>query len=304
MIPLVFITGFLGSGKTTFLRHVVRSHRGRRLVYLVNEFAPADVDGPLIECPPDDLISVVGGSIFCRCLVTDFIRHLRAVAERAANPDTPVDGVVIEASGIADPGVVPRMLEETRLDGPYRLARVVSIVDPGTFATLVQTLPNLSAQIVASDVALLNKTDLYPLDKVAETERALRDLNASLEIMRTSFCAADIDLLAPRRVQRLDGQYARCADPNYEVITCTVDRTVDTNALTAALGGLCDVLYRAKGYFPAAAGLQHLDASPSGLTVRPAPRPDLPPRLVFILRPGARARLEPLLANLASDSPA
>ncbi|MBN1510777.1 MAG: GTP-binding protein [Phycisphaerae bacterium] len=304
MIPLAFITGFLGSGKTTFLRHVVRSHCGRRLVYLVNEFAPVDVDGPLIECPPEDLISVVGGSIFCRCLVTDFIRHLRAVAERAANSDTPVDGVVIEASGIADPGVVPRMLEETRLDGPFRLARVVSVVDPGTFATLVQTLPNLSAQIVASDVALLNKMDLYPPDKVAETERALRDLNASLEIVRTAFCAADIDLFAPRRAQPLDGQYARCADPNYEVITCTVDRTVDTNALTAALGGLSDVLYRAKGYFPAAAGLQHLDASPSGLTVRPAPRPDLPPRLVFIVRPGARARLEPLLANLASDSPA
>ena len=304
MIPLAFVTGFLGSGKTTFLQHVVRTHRGRRLVFLVNEFAPVDVDGPLIECPPDDLISVVGGSIFCRCLVTDFIRHLQAVAGRAANPDTPVDGVVIEASGIADPGVVPRMLEETRLDGPFRLARVVSVVDPGTFATLVQTLPNLSAQIVASDVALLNKSDLYSPDRLDETERALRTINASLDIVRTSFCAADIDLFTPRCAQARAGQYALCADPNYEVMTITADRVLDANALTAALRELSDVLYRAKGYFPTAAGLQHLDASPSGLTLRPAPRPDLPPRLVFILRPGARTRLEPLLANLAPANPA
>ncbi len=301
MIPLALITGFLGSGKTTFLRHVVRTHRDRRLIFLVNEFAPVDVDGPLIECSPDDLICVVGGSIFCRCLVTDFIRHLRAVAERAANPDTPVDGVVIEASGIADPGVVPRMLEETRLAEPFQLGRIVSVVDPGTFATLVQTLPNLSAQIAASDVALLNKTDLHPPEKLEATERALRAINASLDIVRTSFCVTDIDLFAPRGAAALDGRYALCADPNYEVITVALDRPLDAHVLTSALRGLSDALYRAKGYFRTTAGLQHLDATSHAVTVRPAPRADLPPRLAFIVRPGTRARLELLLANLAPN---
>jgi G3E family GTPase len=294
MIPLAFVTGFLGSGKTTFLRHVVRTHRHRRLVYLVNEFALADVDGALLDCPPDERISVTGGSIFCRCLVTDFIRHLRAVADRAARPDTPVDGVVIEASGIADPKVVPRMLEETRLDQTFRLGRVVSVVDPGTFGTLVQTLPNLAAQVEASDLALLNKADLYPAERLAETERALREINGSLEIVRTSFCAVDVDLFAAGRARAGDGQYAVCADPNYETVTLTLDGAVEADALADAVRGLSDVLYRAKGFFPPAAGLQHLDATASGLTIRPAPRPDLPPRLVFILRPGTRSRLTAL----------
>ena len=85
----------------------------------------------------------------------------QALIDRFEDPERPLEGVVIEASGIADPKVTVKMLEETRLDGVYELRTVVSVIDPGTFLKLIHTLPNVIAQVEACDVALVNKTDLH-----------------------------------------------------------------------------------------------------------------------------------------------
>ena len=82
MIPIVLVTGFLGCGKTTLLKRFVDLHRERRFLYLVNEFNPQDVDGVLIRSEGVEVIAVPGGSLFCNCLVTDFIRTLTDIAER------------------------------------------------------------------------------------------------------------------------------------------------------------------------------------------------------------------------------
>ena len=82
MIPVALVTGFLGSGKTTLLRRVIATHRDRRLAYLVNEFAPVDVDGRLLAAEGAPVVALPGGSIFCQCLVGSFIEQLRGIAER------------------------------------------------------------------------------------------------------------------------------------------------------------------------------------------------------------------------------
>ena len=105
MTALSLVTGFLGSGKTTYLRRLVNQYRDRRLVFLVNEFSPVDIDGPLLGSVEDDVLSLPGGSIFCTCLVTEFISTLKSIPERFGR-EAPVEGVIIEASGIANPKVV------------------------------------------------------------------------------------------------------------------------------------------------------------------------------------------------------
>ena len=196
MIPLALVTGFLGSGKTTFLKQLVSRYHGRKLVWLVNEFSARDVDAAVLGDETTDVVSIAGGSIFCRCLVTEFIASLRDLPARFGTPESPVAGVVVEASGMANPAVAAMMLREAQLDSVYQLASVTAIVDPGTFLKLLHTLPNIRAQVEAASLALLNKTDLYPATLIEQTEAALREINPRLAITRTSYCAAELDIFA------------------------------------------------------------------------------------------------------------
>ena len=173
MIPLALVTGFLGSGKTTFLRRAIARHRERRIVCLVNEFSPHDVDGARLRAETDAVCTIPGGSIFCRCLAGEFIAVLQSLPQRFGAA-APVEGVVVEASGIADPRVMPKLLQETRLDKTYRLASISAVVDPKSFLKLLHTLPAILSQVEAAGLVLVNKTDLASPDEIDATVKAIR----------------------------------------------------------------------------------------------------------------------------------
>ncbi len=284
MIPLCLVTGFLGSGKTTLLRRIADRHRHDRIVYLVNEFSPRDIDGALFEQVEEDVVAIPGGSIFCRCLVTEFLGHLQRIPERFHREDDPVMGVVIEASGVADPRVIEQMLRETRLDAVYALASIISVVDPGSLPRLVHTLPNIRAQVEAADVVLINKIDLFTPDEVDAAEQIVRTINPAATTMRTVRCSVDLELFAGARVRGLEGEYALCADPNYARFAIDFTEPVNADELRAELEAVRDEVYRAKGFVPTAEGLAYLDMSAAALTLEPASVPDGAPGLVVIAR--------------------
>ncbi len=266
-IPICLVTGFLGSGKTTFLKHIVEQNRDRKLVYLVNEFSPHDIDGAIVSETNPSVVAIPGGSIFCKCLVTEFISQLTAVPTRFDG----VEGVVIEASGMANPKVMADMLRETRLDDRYLLANIVSIVDPGSFMKLRVTLPNIVAQIEASDTVLINKSDLYDRDAVAETMAEVAAINGAATTLSCTNAAADIDLFAPQATPRnLHGEYAQCKDPNYESIAINISQTVDIELLRKHVRAAEEDLYRLKGYVPTPDGCAYVEYTKSGFTATPS----------------------------------
>jgi len=267
MIPLVLATGFLGSGKTTFLRRVAQRECARHLVFLVNEFSPLDVDGDLVAEVAEDVIRVPGGSIFCRCVVHDFITQMQAVPERFGT----IDGLVVEASGIADPGVVGKLLQDTGLDALYELRTVVALVDPGTLPKLLKTLPNMTAQIRAADVVLLNKCDLFDEEEIANTEKLVRELNPLADLQRTTFGAYDGDLFALRSAGKPAGDYAACRDPNYARFKVADDGIRDAAAFVQAVSGLGALLYRLKGVVQTPAGDLRIDAVSGRVSTQPVP---------------------------------
>jgi G3E family GTPase len=296
MIPLSLITGFLGSGKTTLLKRIAgRRPKAGRLVVLVNEFSPLDVDGELVRRIAPDAVAIPGGSIFCRCLVTQFVQVLREIPSRFGG-DEAIAGVVIEASGIADPRVVGDMLAETKLDEVYRLASIVCVVDPGTVCKLLATLPNIRSQIESAGVVVINKTDVYPPEQVDAAEQAVRGINPSTGMVRTSYCAADVELFEAVTTGELHGQYAPCADPNYEHHLLPFPEPVELASLTSELEALGDELYRAKGFVPTERGLVYVDASASGVDIEPraAGSEGLAPALAVIAARGS----SPRVANL------
>ncbi len=267
MIPLCLVTGFLGSGKTTLLRRIAQ-RESRRLAFLVNEFGAADVDGRLLQSDVGRLIALPGGSIFCACLVTEFIAALRSIHQRFHSTETPLDGVVIEASGIANPKVIGRMLRETQLDRIYKVAAIVAVADPLTFPVLVQTLPNITAQVECSDWVLINKTDLAGADAIAQTETMLRRIAPQSRILRTVHCEADLNLFSAPSDKALDGDYAPGPDPNFAKVWVRAKRGVDMDRLLAALRALPG-LYRAKGFLRSGSGMHHVDITANSAAAYP-----------------------------------
>ena len=299
MIPICLVTGFLGSGKTTFLKHVVEQHGDRKIVYLVNEFSPQDVDGVLLREVEQDVVAIPGGSIFCRCLVTQFTGNLRTIPERFGAPDDPLEGVVIEASGVANPTVIEQMLAETGLDDTYSLSTIVSIIDPGSLPKLVHTLPNISAQIKAADVVLLNKIDLFGSDEVDEAETIARKINPDAPVMHTVRCAAEIDLFAGAGTRGLVGDYALCADPNYARSSVDFHEPVDVYELVRALRRHKDDIYRVKGVVPTADGYAYIDMSAAELTVEPVSTRTDATGLAMIARGDSSEALQDIVRELS-----
>jgi G3E family GTPase len=270
-LPLALITGFLGSGKTTFLQYTARRLAGRRIVYLVNEFSHLDIDGRRLREIAPETVVIPGGSIFCRCLVSELVRQLRSIPARFHAAATPIAGVVIEASGIANPKVIGELLAETGLSETYALGSIVSITDPGTLPKLLHTLPAIRAQLEAADIVLLNKTDLFSGEQIEAATVLIREISPGIQLIRTVHGEAAVDLFpaTPVAHSELQGDYAPCADPHFARGTLLFDRPVDITKLTAHLQAVGGDLYRAKGFVPTPNGIVYLDLSTTGIHVRP-----------------------------------
>jgi len=266
MIPLALVTGFLGSGKTTLLRRIAERSAGKRLLFLVNEFSDVDVDGRLLSDLGGSVQALPGGSIFCRCLVTEFISALSAIPRD--HPE--VEGVVVEASGIANPMVSEQMLRERKLNQSLTLSSVICVIDPGTFPTLTQTLPNIRAQVEASDQIIVNKTDLFDEEAIRRTEDEARRIRPDARLIRAVRCGMDLDLFPARNARGLAGEYAECADPNYLRIRIPLPEGVDLETLRAAMASVEDVVYRIKGFVLAEGALHRVDCTRAGTMIESA----------------------------------
>jgi G3E family GTPase len=264
-IPICLVTGFLGAGKTTLLKQIVSDNRDKRLVYIVNEFSPHDIDGSIVSKENPNVVSIPGGSIFCKCLVTEFIGQLSTIPAEFEG----AEGVIIEASGMANPKVIADMLTETKLDQRYYLAHVVSIVDPGSFLKLCAVLPNITAQIEASNTIIVNKTDLHDTNTVDSTSGAVRKINPKAQIMTAVNADIALNLFNPAAVRTSDlhGDYAKCKDPNYETITLTISQTIAPQELQQRLTQAENDIYRLKGPILTTEGPRFIEYTKSGLTL-------------------------------------
>lgn len=301
MLPLALITGFLGSGKTTFLRRLSAAHRGRRLAFVVNDFAAVDVDAQALADLDGEIVSLPGGSIFCRCLATTFTKSL----QRLAALEPPVEGVVVEASGMADPRAVADLLRETRLDRQFTLACVIALADPATFHKLLATLPAVRSQVETADVVLLNKTDLHDESAILRTEAALRSVRADVPILRCTRAEADVALFqGSSHALRVHAPLTPCRDPSFLSATVRFNPAarLDPAAVLATLNRHADVLWRAKGHIPTAHGLAELQwtmDTPCSISTVPAPR-GAQPALVLIARGDADDALDRLVSELTT----
>ncbi len=295
-IPLALVAGFLGAGKTTFLARYAARLAPRRVAFLVNEFAATDVDTPLLAAAASCVVGISGGSIFCRCKATEFIRQLSGLTEEFPA----LDGVVVEASGMADPSAARSMLDESGLDRVYRLVGTVTLVDPGTLPKILDTLPAAERQVAAADLVVMSKSDLHPPEALAACEALVRGINPAARLLRVVRGACDLDLLALDATRWVDGEVAECADPALLPVELPFDGPVAAEALAAAIAALGDDLQRAKGFIPTRTGWIYLDWSAGRLALTPAASGRA--GLALILHPRARERAAALVAAVAAGT--
>jgi G3E family GTPase len=184
-IPIYIVTGFLGGGKTTFLKNFLNENYGRLKIGIIqNEFAAGNVDGAELKRGEQDfeMLEINKGSVFCVCLLNDFSRSLAAFIEK----HTP-DLIFLEASGLSDPIAVAELFQGPVLGKLVYLQYIWCIVDASTFERAGMMMPRVERQVRIADKVLINKTDLHP-EPLQPLREKIRYWNPFCEIEETSYC--------------------------------------------------------------------------------------------------------------------
>jgi G3E family GTPase len=179
-IPVAVVTGFLGSGKTTLIRSLLRDPALRGTAVIVNEFGEVGLDHMLVEAAEEDTVLLEGG---CLCCATrgDLVRALRSLLDRRERAELPAyRRVILETSGLADP--VPVL--QTLMSDPLRLSRYKPASVTATVDCLlgIETLARhagASRQVAFADRVLITKADLADQKRLLATMDAIRTLSAA-----------------------------------------------------------------------------------------------------------------------------
>jgi G3E family GTPase len=294
MIPIYLVTGFLGSGKTTLLREIYRHNSGRRLIYLINEFSVRDVDTDVLELSAGQVISVAGGSIFCTCKVSEFVSTLQKILKRNAEGSGQYEGLVIEASGIADPTVIRTLLQDSGLADQFRIERIICVTDSVTLPKLMHTLPNIKKQVSAADRVVLNKIDLVGQDTVETVRKQVITLNNRAELVETTYGSfLQNPLETPSAIKEWPaGRSAHEPPQGFEKFSLQSRKRIHTGRIRELITAHLEDLYRIKGFFHDEEGMiMQLDYSLSG-GLRLEPGTGTPKiHLEFIYHPRIREEL-------------
>ncbi len=180
--PVTIVTGFLGSGKTTLLNHLLTAGDLGRVAALVNDFGAVDIDAALVAAVADEVVQLANGCICCT-----INGDLLAAVERVLALDPPIDRIVVETTGLADPLPVGLTFLQTTLRARSVLEAVVTVVDCANFALDLFKADAAMAQIVHADILVLNKTDLAPPDCVDGIERRIAVLKPRARVLRAAF---------------------------------------------------------------------------------------------------------------------
>ena len=185
-IPVTLVTGFLGSGKTTLINAALRSAELAKTVVVVNEFGEVGLDHQLFTSSSDSVIVLENGCLCCT-VRSDLIGSLNSLYQARRAGEIPAfDNVVIETSGLAEPGpVLQAFLSEPTLDGLYRVASVLTLVDAVNWAGTTKEHEESVRQVALADQIRITKLDMIAGNRQDQSLRLrldLRRINPSAEI--------------------------------------------------------------------------------------------------------------------------
>jgi G3E family GTPase len=258
-IPVVVLAGFLGSGKTTLLNHLLHRSGGSRIGAVVNDFGAIEIDAMAVAGALGDSTVSLGNG--CLCCAVD-VGELDGYLERLARPSAGIDVIVIEASGLAEPQELVRMvLASERPEIVY--GGLVEVVDAAEFDDTRARHPEVDRHLALADLVVVNK-----LDRAADGERVLglvRSLVDRAAVVPATYGRVDPEFLfdcrpGEERVGQLsfDDLHDHTADGGhdhadhlhtaYDSLSFASELPMDPRRLMRFLDSRPEGLYRIKGY--------------------------------------------------------
>ena len=208
-VPVTIVTGFLGAGKTTLVRHVIENAEGRRLALIINEFGDVGVDGAILRscgvenCPDENIVELTNGCLCCT-VADDFVPTLEALLSRSPAPEH----IIVETSGLALPKPLVKAFEWPDIRNRVTVDGVVTVVDaaavragrfaddPAKVAAQRAADPSVDHenpleevyedQLLCADLVVLNKTDLLSADETSLVSEEIKaGVPRSIKIVAT-----------------------------------------------------------------------------------------------------------------------
>ena len=189
-LPVTVVTGFLGSGKTTLIKHILANQQGLRMAVIVNELSEIGIDGDLIVSAPDDVVELENGCICCS-INNDFLDAIFRILNRGHR----IDYLVVETSGVSDPLPVVLTFLRSELRDRVRVDSIITVVDAGSFCLDQFESKAARSQLCHGDVVLLNKCDIVVAERLRTLEEALRTVKPQARIVQTTQCRAALPLI-------------------------------------------------------------------------------------------------------------
>lgn len=232
-IPATVITGFLGAGKTTLIRHILQNAGNRKIALIINEFGDLGIDGDILKgcgdetCTEDDIVELSNGCICCT-VADDFIPTVEKLLEREEKPDH----IIIETSGLALPQPLVRAFSWPEISTRVTVDGVVTVVD-GRAVVDGQFAQNIAAvdaqrrgddmldhetplselfddQIACADMIVVNKSDLLSDDEAAALLGNLKaDCRSGVQVLKAAMGVLPVDILLGQGVDAQDNMDAR-----------------------------------------------------------------------------------------------
>ncbi|MCH6163050.1 CobW family GTP-binding protein [Streptomyces marispadix] len=271
-VPVIVLAGFLGSGKTTLLNYLLRNSGGTRIGAIVNDFGSIEIDAMTVAGQVDAMVPLGDG---CLCCAVD-TGDMDGALDRLARPSTGMDVIIVEASGLAEPESVIRMILASGSEHVV-YGGLVEVVDAAEFEDVRMRHPELERHVRAADLVVLNKTDRVGEEELRRLRGVLEGFRPGTPVVAAAHGRIDPALLfdpvhRPRPpVEQLsfeallreeedghaDGCDAHCEEHGgdcghlhgaYESVEFTTSRALDPRRFMDFLDGRPAGLYRIKGF--------------------------------------------------------
>lgn len=266
-IEIYMVSGFLGSGKTTFLTRFLESFEDKKVGILVNELGTVNIDGILIEKNGITMTEITSGSIYCYCKQGDFIKVLKEFSS------TDIDILLIENSGMADPSNIHRILPQGVAENgrSYNYRGAICILDAMTFVNHVSVLPSIANQVKSSNFIILNKVDMVSSERIKACKEAVYNLNKDAHIIETIFAeVTPADISNYLKDNGYDGDTTNKCYNKFKSYSIEAKEIVTNEQIKTFIESVKTSLYRIKGFVKTEDKWLHIDAIENMVVIKDA----------------------------------
>ncbi|WP_031075896.1 CobW family GTP-binding protein [Streptomyces sp. NRRL S-118] len=256
-IPVVVLSGFLGSGKTTLLNHLLRSARGTRIGVMVNDFGSIEIDAMTVAGQVGSTVSLGNGCLCCAVDASELDTYLEALTRPSAH----LDVIVIEASGLAEPQELVRMVLASDNERIV-YGGLVQVVDAAEFDATRARHPETDRHLAIADLVVVNKADRVDPEELRRVHTVVAGLADRAAVIDAAYGRVDPELLFDRAARRdddgIEGQLSfddlredeHHAHPHaeYETLSFTAGDPLHPRRLLDFLDSRAEGLYRIKGF--------------------------------------------------------